>query len=103
MHRTRHTAGQRMLDATGNLTAVQALLGHASISTIAARTPTGTCSSWKRRASRPSPPMTTRNDPFANHSPRLTAKSLQWRFHGGGGNRTREIFPPPFANLSNNS
>ena len=35
MHRTRYTAGQRMLDATGNLKAVQALLGHASISTTA--------------------------------------------------------------------
>lgn len=35
MHRTRHTAGQRVLDATGNLKAVQALLGHASISTTA--------------------------------------------------------------------
>jgi site-specific recombinase XerC len=35
MHRTRYTAGQRVLDATGNLKAVQALLGHASISTTA--------------------------------------------------------------------
>ena len=35
MHRTRHNAGQRVLDATHNLKAVQALLGHASISTIA--------------------------------------------------------------------
>jgi integrase len=32
-HKARHTAGQRMLDATGNLKAVQALLGHASIQT----------------------------------------------------------------------
>ena len=29
------SAGQRVLDATGNLKAVQALLGHASISTTA--------------------------------------------------------------------
>jgi site-specific recombinase XerC len=35
MHRTRYTAGQRVLDATGNLKAVQTLLGHASISTTA--------------------------------------------------------------------
>ena len=35
MHKARHTAGQRMLDATGNLKAVQKLLGHASISTTA--------------------------------------------------------------------
>lgn len=35
MHRTRYTAGQRVLDATGNLRAVQALLGHASITTTA--------------------------------------------------------------------
>ena len=35
MHRARHTAGQRVLDKTGNLKAVQKLLGHASISTTA--------------------------------------------------------------------
>lgn len=35
MHKARHTAGQRVLDATGNLKAVQKLLGHASISTTA--------------------------------------------------------------------
>jgi integrase len=33
MHKARHTAGQRVLDHTGNLKAVQKLLGHASIST----------------------------------------------------------------------
>lgn len=33
MHKARHTAGQRLLDATGNLKAVQKLLGHASIQT----------------------------------------------------------------------
>jgi integrase len=33
MHNARHTAGQRVLDATGNLKAVQKLLGHASIQT----------------------------------------------------------------------
>src|SRR5262245_21191735 len=31
MHKARHTAGQRVLDKTGNLKAVQRLLGHASI------------------------------------------------------------------------
>ena len=30
MHKARHTAGQRALDATGNLKAVQKLLGHES-------------------------------------------------------------------------
>lgn len=35
MHRTRYTAGQRILDATGNLKAAQALLRHTSISTTA--------------------------------------------------------------------
>lgn len=35
MHKARHTAGQSVLDATGNLKAVQKLLGHASISTTA--------------------------------------------------------------------
>jgi len=33
MHTARHTAGQRVLDRTGNLKAVQKLLGHASIQT----------------------------------------------------------------------
>src|SRR5207237_747543 len=35
MHKARHTAGQRVLDKTGNLKAVQQLLGHASIQTTA--------------------------------------------------------------------
>lgn len=34
-HAARHTAGQRILDRTGNLKAVQAQLGHANISTTA--------------------------------------------------------------------
>lgn len=33
MHKARHTAGQRVLDHTGNLKAVQKLLGHSSIQT----------------------------------------------------------------------
>jgi integrase len=33
MHKARHTAGQRVLDASGNLKAVQKLLGHSSIQT----------------------------------------------------------------------
>ena len=33
MHKARHTAGQRVLDPTGNLKAVQKLLGHSSIAT----------------------------------------------------------------------
>ena len=33
MHKARHTAGQQMLDATGNLKAVQRLLMHADIGT----------------------------------------------------------------------
>lgn len=35
MHKARHTAGQRVLDKTGNLKAVQKLLGHATIATTA--------------------------------------------------------------------
>jgi integrase/recombinase XerC len=35
MHKARYTAGQRVLDHTGNLKAVQKLLGHASIQTTA--------------------------------------------------------------------
>ena len=33
MHKARHTAGQRVLDQTSNLKAVQKLLGHATIQT----------------------------------------------------------------------
>jgi site-specific recombinase XerC len=33
MHMARHTAGQSVLDSTGNLKAVQKLLGHSSITT----------------------------------------------------------------------
>ena len=33
MHMAGHTAGQTVLDKTGNLKAVQKLLGHSSIST----------------------------------------------------------------------
>ena len=33
MHKARHTAGQNILDATGNLKAAQKLLGHPSIQT----------------------------------------------------------------------
>lgn len=36
MHDARHTAGQRMLEATGNLVAAQRLLGHASSATTSA-------------------------------------------------------------------
>jgi len=35
MHSARHTAGQRLLDATGNLKAVQVLLRHSNIATTA--------------------------------------------------------------------
>lgn len=35
MHKARHSAGQRLLDHTGNLKAVQQLLGHESIATTA--------------------------------------------------------------------
>ncbi|MHB8533148.1 MAG: tyrosine-type recombinase/integrase [Solirubrobacteraceae bacterium] len=35
MHKARHTAGQSLLDATGNLKAVQKLLGHSSMATTA--------------------------------------------------------------------
>jgi integrase len=35
MHSARHTAGQAVLDKTGNLKAVQKLLGHSSITTTA--------------------------------------------------------------------
>jgi site-specific recombinase XerC len=35
MHKARHSAGQRVLDATGNLKTVQKLLGHKSMLTTA--------------------------------------------------------------------
>ena len=52
MHRSRYRAGQRVLDATGNLKVAQALLGHASISTTADTSPIGTSSGWSRRCAR---------------------------------------------------
>jgi hypothetical protein len=48
MHKARHTAGQRVLDATGNLKATQKLLGRASIQTTGDFTPTGTSTSAHR-------------------------------------------------------
>jgi site-specific recombinase XerC len=41
MHKARHTAGQHVLDATGNLKATQKLLGHASIQTT-----DNVCADW---------------------------------------------------------
>ena len=52
MHKARHTAGQRVLDVTGNLKAVQKLLGHESIQTTGDITRTGTSSSSPTRSSR---------------------------------------------------
>jgi integrase len=45
MHKARHTAGQRVLDATGNLKAVQKLLGDSSIQTTGDIYAAGTTSS----------------------------------------------------------
>ena len=53
MHLARHTSGQRVLNATGNLKAAQELLGHASIATtgnvyaLALDTPILTPEGWK--------------------------------------------------------
>ena len=41
MHKARHTAGQRVLDVTGNVKAVQKLLGHESIQTTG-----DICTNW---------------------------------------------------------
>ena len=49
MHMARHTAGQTVLDKTGNLKAVQKLLGHRASPPRVTSTPTGTSTSWSRR------------------------------------------------------
>ena len=49
MHKARPTAGQRVLDKTGNLKAVQMLLGHSSIQTTGDISPTGTSTSLPPR------------------------------------------------------
>jgi site-specific recombinase XerC len=41
MHKARHSAGERVLEKTGNLKAVQKLLGHSSIQTTGDIMPTG--------------------------------------------------------------
>ncbi len=83
MHKARHTAGQRVLDATGNLKAVQKLLGHASIPT------TGDIyADWDIDQLAD----TLRGRPGGrklNRSRGLLAKALQIAIYGGGGNRTR--------------
>ena len=78
VYRTRYTTGQRVLDATGNLKAVQALFGHASTTTTA-----DTYTDWdvgqdsSRRCCR-TLAFTTRGGmtPTRNHSPRLGRKPL---------------------------
>ena len=49
MHKARHTAGQRVLDQTGNLKAVQKLLGHTSIQTTGDVYADWDDASWRRR------------------------------------------------------
>jgi hypothetical protein len=70
MHKSRHTAGQRVLDATGNLKAVQKLLGHASIQTTGeTSTPTGTPTSSLPRWPTFSPQTRTTKRPIRNRFP----------------------------------
>ena len=75
MHKARHTAGQRLLDATGNLKAVQKLLGHASIQT------TGDIyTDWDVEQLAESLPRSRRckpEIPIANHSRLPIGKGLQ--------------------------
>ncbi len=54
MHKARHTAGQRVLDVTGNLKAVQKLLGHESIQTTGDIYTDSDMSSSRRHCWRPS-------------------------------------------------
>ena len=59
MHKARHTAGQRVLDATGNLKAVQKLLGHSSIQTTG-----DTYADWDIEARRLSPTCSRTSESF---------------------------------------
>ena len=48
MHKARHSAGQRVLDHTGNLKAVQKLLGHTvDLRPPGTSMPTGMTRSWR--------------------------------------------------------
>jgi integrase/recombinase XerC len=78
MHKSRHTAGQRVLDATGNLKAVQKLLGHASIQRPATSTPTGTSTSSLPRWPTCSPQTRTTKRPIRNRSPRHRRKNRRF-------------------------
>ncbi len=74
MHKARHTAGQRVLDATGNLKAVQKLLGHASIQT------TGDIyADWDidQLAATMADVLADDEDPQMQRFPAATGKSLQ--------------------------
>ena len=92
----RHTAGQTVLDRTGNLKAVQKLLGHSSITTTADDiTPTGTMTSLPRRCARSRGGRAV----SANRSrhPVLQYRSRASGLDAPGRNRTCAPFPPPGA------
>ncbi len=93
MHKARHTAGQRLLDATGNLKAVQMLLGHSSIQTTG-----DVYADWSDQQLAASILETFAKEQKANHSPRPPSKSPRTRAKransGDGGSRTSATFPP---------
>ena len=73
-----------MLDATGNLKAVQKLLGHASIQT------TGDIyTDWDVEQLAESLMQAVEDDACANHSHHVPGKPCSRAESGGGGNRTR--------------
>ena len=81
----RHTAGQRVLDATGNLKAVQKLLGHASIQTTG-----DVYTDWDIDQLADTMRAVLEGGLGIVPHRRLARKPLQIeRFSGGGGNRTR--------------
>ena len=82
MHKARHTAGQRVLDATGNLKATQKLLGHESIQTTG-----DVYADWDidQLADTMRAVLEGENESF----PPSYTKPLQNGDYGGGGNRTR--------------
>ena len=85
MHKARHTAGQRVLDATGNLKAVQKLLGHSSIQT------TGDIyADWDidQLAATMAEVLADESESFPRLLPESPCLQGFWGNSGDGGNRT---------------
>jgi hypothetical protein len=83
MHKARHTAGQHVLDVTGNLKAVQKLLGHESIATTG-----DTNTDWDIDRLAKHTRRRSRMSKKAIVPQREEQNPCKSGLHGGGGNRT---------------